>query len=366
MTIVFVLGARDSRSLLFLATAIVQKGPMKRLFERLRPFVLPVILAAAVPVSAQADAGLESLRAADMRLASIGYRLSVGAAPLCDRLEPGLGIQFHMIGQYPPTQRIRVRAHFGFAGNVAVEGVVPGSPAERAGVRQDDTVVAIGGVAVPSEVPDDASTAQLVALHDAIAALPPDRPVDLTVLRAGERLPLRVPPVPACRTRYELRIDDNFDARADGAFVQITSKYLTDTPAELLPALLAHELSHNILRHAARLDAAGATFGLMSGFGRNVGLFRQTEIQADILAVHLLARAGYDPAVAARFRREMGPKQLAGMVRSRSHPPLKDRIAIAEREAAKIAAAGGNAPLPAFFAARDQPLDGNWKPLLVD
>jgi len=336
---------------------------MERVFERLRRFALLAILAA-TPAFAQADPGLENLRAADMRLASIGYRLSVGAAALCDKQEPGLGVQLHTLAQYPPAARDRVRSYFGFAGNVAVEGVVPGSPADRAGVKQDDSIAAIGGIAIPADSSGEETTAPFVALYDAIAALPPDQPVEMTVIRAGERLKLRVVPVPACRTRYELKIADNFDARANGSFVQITSKYLTDTPAELLPALIAHELSHNILRHAARLDAVGAEFGLLSGFGRNAGLFRQTEIQADILAVHLLARAGYDPAVAARFRREMGPKQLAGMVRSRSHPPLRDRIAIAEAEAAKIAAAGGNAPLPAFYARRNDPLDGDWKPLL--
>lgn len=337
---------------------------MKRLFTRSGIALWLAILLAATPAPAQDDAGLEMLRTADLRLASIGYRLSAGAAALCDRHEPGLGIQLHTLAQYGPAARPRVRAHFGFAGTVAVEGVVPGSPADRAGLKQDDTVTAIGGVALPAESPGDASTAQLAALHDAIAALPAERPVEVAVLRAGKPLRLRIVPVPACRTRYELRIADAYDARANGDLVQITSKYLEETPEDLLPALIAHELSHNILRHRERLEAAGAGFGLASGFGRNVGLFRQTEIQADILAVHLLARAGYDPAIAARFRREMGPKQLAGMVRSRSHPPLKDRIAIAEAEAAKIAAAGGEAPLPAFYAGRNQPLDGNWQPLL--
>ncbi|WP_447728379.1 M48 family metalloprotease [Sphingomonas koreensis] len=339
---------------------------MKWLFERLCRIALLAILAAAVPASAQADEGLERVRAGDMRVASIGYRLSVGAAALCDLQEPGLGIQFHMLAQYPPESRDRVRAHFGFAGTVAVEGVVPDSPADRAGVKQDDTVAAIEGVVIPAGLPGEASNAEYIALYTAIAALPPEKPVEMTVIRAGERLRLRILPVPACRTRYELKLSDSFDARADGALVQITSRYLNETPLELLPALLAHELSHNILHHRVRLEAKGAGFGLLSGFGGNVGLFRQTEMQADILAVHLLARAGYDPAIAAGFRREIGPKQLAGMIRSRSHPPLKDRIAIAEAEAAKIAAAGGNAPLPAFYTARNDPLDGNWKPLLPE
>lgn len=314
---------------------------------------------------AESDAPLEALRTADQRLASIGYRLSVAAASLCDRTEPGLGLQLHTLAQYDPAVRDGVRTHFGFAGPVAIEAVVPGGPADRAGLRQDDTVLAIGGVALPGESVGAASTDSLAALHAAVAALPPAAPVAVTVLRAGARHEVRVIPVPACRTRYELRIADGFDARANGELVQLTSRYLEDVPPQLLPAVVAHELSHNILRHRARLEAAGVDFGLASGFGRNAGLFRQTEIEADILSVHLLVRAGYPPDIAARFWREIGPRLLEGKIRSRSHPPFRDRAATIETEAAQIAAAGKDAPLPAFFTARGQPLDGNWQKLLI-
>lgn len=322
---------------------------------------------ASVPARAQDATLLEAIRAGDMRLASIGYRLSVAAAPLCDRKEPGLGLQLHTLAQYGPPARERVRAHFHFEGAnmVAVEGVVPEGPAARAGLRQDDTVTAIGGIAMPRGLPDIASTAQLEALNAAIAALPPGEPVEIVAMRAGAPVRLRVVAVPACRTRYELRIADGFDARANGDLVQLTSKYLDTVDDSLLPAVIAHELAHNILRHAARLDAAGAQFGLASGFGRNVGLFRQTEIEADILSVHLLARAGYPLEIAARFWREVGPKLLEGKMRSRSHPPFKDRAATVDAEAARIAAAGGHAPLPDFYARRAQPLDGKWEDLLI-
>ena len=72
-----------------------------------------------------------------------------------------------------------------------------------------------------------------------------------------------------------------------------------------------------------------------------------------------LARAGYDPGIAARFWREAGPRLLAGMIRSRSHPPVDERVALATREAARLRRRG--ASLPAFYEQREAPLDGNWR-----
>jgi len=305
----------------------------------------------------------EALRAADMRVAATGYRLSIAAAALCDKLEPGTGMQLHTLAQYAPASRDAVRAHFHMTGTVAVEGVVAGGPAEQAGIRADDTIVRLGPVAPPAELSADASTAMLESIDRQLASLPPDAPIETVVRRDGHELRVTIHPQPACRARYELRIADTFDARANGELIQVTSKYLEDVDPALFPAVVAHELAHNILHHRDRLVAADASFGLASGFGRNVGLFRQTEIEADILSVHLLARANYPPSLAARFWREAGPGLLEGQLRSRSHPAFKDRIATVEAEAAKLAA--GQDGLPAFHATRKAPLTGDWQALLV-
>lgn len=322
---------------------------------------------AAIPANAQGvDAGtLGLLRQADLKLATIGFRMSVAAAPLCDRLEPGTGLQLHTLAQYDAASRPAVRAYFRMAGTLGVEGVVPGSPADRAGVRQDDTIITIAGLAAPTELPAGGSTEPLARLHTALAAKSWQQPMKLVISRDGTAREIEIKPVAACFTRYELRIAGRFDARADGELVQISSRYIEDIAPDLLPATVAHELAHNILRHRERLSAAGAEFGLASGFGRNVGLFRRAELEADILSVHLLARAGYDPRIGARFWREAGPTIMAGLIRSRSHPPGKDRAAAMAAEAERIERAGGNAALPEFYAQRNGPLPGDWQALLA-
>lgn len=332
-----------------------------RLFHLL---LMMVFAAWSAPAQAQlaADPALfEGFRAADMRLAEAGYRLSTANAALCDQLEPGHGIQVHTLDQYARALRPAVAAHFRFAGALAVAGVVAGSPAERAGVQPDDTIVRFGDIAVAPQTDGPPSSDRLVAFWSSVAALPPTAPIRVELLRDGTPLAVMIQPVPACRTRYELAIDSELEARANGDMVRVSSGHYDRFDAELVVFVIAHELAHNILRHRDRLRAAGAEFGLLSGFGRNASLFRQTELQADILAVHLLARAGYPANLASRFRQHPAAQARSGMFQSPLHPHWRDRLRVALAEEARIAATGPGAP---FVAERDSPLTGDWRPLV--
>lgn len=312
---------------------------------------------------------LERIRAADMRLARIGYRLAVSNAALCDRLEPGTGMLLHTIDQYAPDFREDAKRVFGLQTGVAVEGVVADGPAARAGVVANDALTQIGSVPVagPGDTPAaTASTGRLISLHTAIAGLPPSAPIALGLVR-GEEAPRRltIEPVPACRSRFELAIGPGFDAQADGAMVQIGVRFLEEYPDEQAAVIVAHELAHNILRHRERLEARGVDWGMLAGFGGNVKYFRQTEIEADLLGIHLLANAGYDPALALAFWRKFGPSHAGSFLRARTHPHWRDRVATLEAEAARIAASPERPSRPAVLGSRDRPLDGNWQPLLV-
>ena len=328
--------------------------------------VLLTCVSAAAGESVPDNAALfEQVRASDLEMATIGWRLASANAPLCDVLEPGLGLQLHTLDQFAPQLRDSARGHFKFATPVAIEGVVPGGPAAQAGLRPDDSLVRIGSVDIAASKGKPGTTDRLVAVQSDVAKLPPAQPIEIEAIRDGASLTVTVQPVPACRSRFELELADDFGASADGSMVQISSKLLDTYRGDRAAAAVAHEFSHNILHHRVRLEARGVTFGMLSGFGGSVKYFRQTELQADILSVYLLANAGYDPKAAPDFWRDFGPKHSGSIFNSRSHPHWRDRITTLEAEIARINADPQRPHVSKLIAERDQPLDGNWQALLV-
>lgn len=326
-------------------------------------FVAPTLAAAAAPTT-EGGPPFEAIRTADATLARIGFRLAVANAPLCDRLEPGLGLLLHTPAQYSGELREAAVRHFHFDGPMGVEAVIAGSPAARAGIRADDSLTDIGTARFAAGgFTGQMTTAPLIAAAAAVAAQPSEQPLEARGRRAGMPFALVVEPVPACRTRFELAIGSSFDAQADGEMAQVGSRFLEEYSEEEVAAVVAHELAHNILHHRERLEARGVSFGMLAGLGRNAGYFRQTELQADILSVSLLANAGYDPCAAIRFWRDFGPKYAGGILRSRSHPAWRDRIATIERAIAELGPA--RPARPALLASREHPLDGDWQALLV-
>jgi hypothetical protein len=345
----------------------LERAPFHRRLKAAAILALVALASLTKPASAE-DAPLrgtfEAVRAIDAQMARIGYHLATANAPLCDRLEPGLGIVLHTQSQYADRLRKEAAQYFRFAGPVAAEAVIEGSPAAQAGIQADDTLIAIGPVQfTPADPQAKTSTAALIKAAAQVAALPPDRPLEIRGVRDGVAYTRTVTPVSACRTRFEAVIRADFEAQADGEMVQLSNRFLTDYPEDQVAAVMAHELAHNILHHRERLEAQGVSYGLLAGLGRNVRYFRQTEIEADILSVSLLANAGYDPNAAARFWRHFGPKHAGGILQSRSHPAWRDRLFTIKRAVADV---GREIPaVPAVLASRDRPLSGDWQSLLV-
>jgi len=177
-----------------------------------------------------------------------------------------------------------------------------------------------------------------------------DGVAELELLRDGHPLTLRVQAEEGCATRFQLIPGSGLDARADGRYVQITTRlaeYVADD--QELAAVLAHEFAHNVLAHKARLDAAGVARGFRANFGRNARLIRETEVEADRLSVYLLDRAGYDPDAAVRFWTRFRGHGL-NFLGSATHGSPGRRLALlrAEKDAIRRARAAGLVPTPPF------------------
>lgn len=312
-----------------------------------------LLLAAAV-----ADPGYwQALRTVDTRMATIAWRLQTGNAALCRQLQPAAGFQLHAVDQYAGASEADARRVFGFATPVQVEVVAPGSPAARAGVRPDDGLVAVNGEAVAAPGAKSAGTSLTRdAANALIARQPVSQPLVLTLRRAGRPLTVTVPASPGCRSAFEVLLGPGLKASSDGRIVQVGVRFFETLPDDKIAAVVAHELSHTVLNHRARLEAAGVSWGVLSEFGRNGRLFRRTEDDADRLSVHLLRNAGYDPQAAVRFWQEDGGKVDGGLFRGASHGSAKARAAAIAAEVAALPAPGVPDDAPAVLATRDQPL----------
>ncbi|MBC3941645.1 M48 family metallopeptidase [Sphingomonas albertensis] len=325
------------------------------------PRLLPLLLlTAASPAKevAPSPAFFETLRAADLRLATIAYRLTTANAALCDRQQPQIGMPIHALTQYGPAARPSAATAFGFESTVGVEAVVPGAPADRAGLRANDSIVAINDTEQPGLPGADATEGARArdAAEAVIAAAPIAQPLRLTILRGGKRLPIAVQPVAGCRSRFEILLGSGLGATADGAIVQIGERFFEDYTDEEIAVVVSHELAHNILRHRDRLDAAKINRGMLAELGRNGRLIRETEDQADLLGIYLLANAGYDPMSAPKFWRQKGGTIDGGLFRSRTHASSKARAEVLEAAAREIAATPTRPIIPPVVATRDVPL----------
>ncbi|WP_093664180.1 M48 family metallopeptidase [Sphingomonas gellani] len=328
-------------------------------FSRIMACLLPPLLLAAAPPAADDPAAtFSALAAVDTQLSTIGQRLVTANVALCDRHGPAPGWVLHALGQYEPGLRDAARARFGFDGPVAIETLVPGSPAAVAGIVAGDALLSVNGQAIDQSPPGNAAnTVQRDAAEALVMRQPADAPLDVALSRGGQKRRVTVPATPGCAASFEVLLGNGMDASSDGRRVQIGVRFLARYSDAEVAAVVAHELAHVVLHHREQLEAAGVKDGMLAEVGRSGRLHRRAEDEADRLSVALLYNAGYDPAVAARFWRDHGGDVDGGLFRSRTHPPSKARAAAIDAEVAAIPAGAARPYTPAVLATRTQPMN---------
>jgi beta-barrel assembly-enhancing protease len=154
----------------------------------------------------------------------------------------------------------------------------------------------------------------------------------MEVQRQSAAKMLILSPPEICASDFQIDTVDGKDAGADGHMVSISlplARYAADDTE--FAAIVAHELSHNILGHRARLDTAK--------LGKNRKAVLATEIEADRLSVWLMANAGYDPQAAVRFAQRCRKDSCLGLFTDGMHPGWKQRAEIMSAEIAALDAA---------------------------
>lgn len=322
----------------------------------IRSATLLIVLTAiafAQQVAAQPGNGLEAIFRQDLRLAAIAERILRANAPLCRNLMPMTGMVLHSRDQY----REGANTDFG-NGSISIAAIVPGSPAAAAGLAPGDGLAAIGSLRTAGLRAEGQAPLRDSAFA-ALAEQPPEAPIVLSFVRDGEERTVTLDASPGCRSLVEIRTENGLNARSDGRVIQVNYGLAAAATDDEIAVIFAHELGHLVLEHRRRLEAAGVSKGFFGEFGRNQRFNRQVEVEADRMSVHLLANAGYDPAIVPTFwRSSLGRRASGGLLRSSTYPSAEARARLIEGEIAGYLGTGTGPSWPGhLLARRDAPFD---------
>ncbi|MBC3941296.1 M48 family metalloprotease [Sphingomonas albertensis] len=253
-------------------------------------------------------------REEDGRVADIAFRLAVAGSKWCEVTEPTLGLVLQHLSQFEPGDRAGLVTGYALDRGPGVIVVVPAGPTAGI-VEPGDVLLAIDGTALPPEVDLPArfdariAHARADAIADPLAAK--TAPFTITLLRRGVVSTVRVTPVSGCPSYVHLARSRQRNAYADGRHVFLTTGLVARMrDDDELAFVVAHEMAHNILRHATLMRSDSVKHGLGHTLGTSGRIVRQAERDADTLAGALMIDAGFDPvrgaAVLARLGNDLG------------------------------------------------------------
>lgn len=297
------------------------------------------------------------------QVARVASLVAAKNVELCeDQTEPRLGIFWADKRSLPEEYWDAAKRSFGVAEDLRVLAVVPGFPAEAAGVKPGDIVLKINGSEVNSSfglrifdlTPKDDHAREMIRKKGM-------EPVNLEIKRAGETLMFPVKPVTTCSFSVKVEMSDRVNASTDGKNIAVTTGMLRFLKSDdELAIALGHELAHNIMSHATQnrgtaiaggflgllLDVAAAAGGVNTGgvftqWGSQAGLLmfsQDYEREADYLGLYFAARAGFEVSKAPDLWRRMAVEHPGSIKENflATHPSSAERAVTLEASVKEI------------------------------
>lgn len=298
----------------------------------------------------------------DKKINTIFYNLKKNTGEeLCDKkLKPGLGFD---VGVYRPKKHwwqftvskeareeeedIKNLNYFDEENVIYVRYVIPGSAADKAGLKPMDKIVTIFGIAAPNTA--DAKEDYEEILEDNLTSSTLGQPIEIQIERKGQLKTVTLKPDNVCP--YDLKIDKtmtDINAYADGKDVYLSESIIDYMHGDTeMAAVMAHELAHNTLGHpeAGEFNAAiGALAGgVIDGLTYNTDASatklgaelgskvysKDFEHEADYLSVYYVARAGYDYKNVSLAQKKLAARSKNSLYfSSDTHPKPQERSAI--------------------------------------
>lgn len=278
------------------------------------------------------------------RLYRVAWNIRAKNADLCfDRQALSFGVNFLELDDYKAERRDVVKSVLGVHWRPTVFQLAPGGPAEAAGMRRGDVVVAVDNELVQhkKKIREAFNTARKTAA-----------PVLVDVERDGELLEFTLAPAKLCGYPVSLKPSNELNALADGdnIFVYLGMLKFVKSDDELA-AILGHEMAHNTQKHIrdktvnavigkVLIDLPTLLFlGVDTHLGERLGgnMFSpQYEAEADYVGLYYTARAGYDIHNVADVWRRMSVENPGGITLVTTHPSHSQRFVGLTADAAEI------------------------------
>ena len=313
---------------------------------------VPQTAEAMMEAQKQKEIVFRSERAEIDRLQSIGDRLRMGAAPLCNDIVPRFGWAIVNRFSFDAATRDIATAEYQLGDRLKVVRLTTDGPAERAGVMVGDEIVQAGDAGLSGTGAESS--------FDKIAkdSFSQRNPMMLELLRHGESLVVDLTGMPSCNYTVALTGGEKLNGSTDGRRIFVSSglvRFARDDTE--LALVIAHEMSHDIRNHVEAkrknastgsaigvlldvLAAAGGSYGnTFSSLGAQIGAgaySQEFEREADYVSLYVMALSGYDIAHAPDFWRRMATVRPDEIDKGYTHPSTAQRFVALEAAVREI------------------------------
>ncbi|MEO7241179.1 MAG: M48 family metallopeptidase, partial [Sphingomicrobium sp.] len=269
-----------------------------------------------------------------LQLATIAYRIGTETAADCPDPQNITGLVMHDLSSYDRRVRPAISRAFSLGAGIGVLEVVPGSAAERAGLRTDDEILSVNGVRVrdPAAVDEPRkSSRRLETFSRDLQATLSNGPAELEIRRRGAVVRTSLTGELGCGGDLLLSDSRERNAWSDGSHVVVTTAMMRLARSDdELAFVVAHEMAHNILGHSS--SSKRGIFGVRLGGKRE-------EVAADYMAVWMMTEGGYKAEGGLSFLRTVRRRLWWNV--SLDHPSFGRRI----RTVSGAIAMAANSPL---------------------
>lgn len=208
-------------------------------------------------------------------LENIAYKILTSNVANCPETGPSTGLHVHTTYDFPEGMRAEAMTRLSIGPTPFVRHIIPGSPAEKAGLKVGDEILSIAKI-------DMIEGERSRQFYEVVSRGEWTTGTTSITFKRGEKVDTtQLTPHLSCAYKVHLFFDDKVNAYTDGEEIWVTTELVNTIGAEeSLAMIIAHELAHATEGHIFKTPT------------------KEFELEADHLGMKYILAAGYDGQLA--------------------------------------------------------------------